>query len=136
MKSNVWTTQASEFEICDSSWTKMPRPSWTTITANHPWNNNEGIEKLIDGSTSTKYCTPYNPQIVITIDFGVWNGLNINSYPKYKWYTANDVADRDPNSWTIEVSDDWNSWEVTSTITNANVTGNRNTLAGTWDIKQ
>lgn len=135
VKSNVWTTQASEFEICDENWTKMPWPTWTTITANHPWNNNEWIEKLIDWSTSTKYCTGYNPEIIIVIDVWEWNKIDISQYPKYKWYTANDVANRDPNSWTIQWSNDWTDYTLLSTVTNANVTWNRNSLAGTWNIK-
>lgn len=131
IKSNVGCTQASEFELCDANGTKFTRPSGTSITANHPGNNNEGVEKLIDGSTSTKYCTSYNPEIIIVIDLGANNQVDIKQFSKYRWYTANDAPNRDPQNWTIQVSNDNSTWEVVSTVTNANVTSSRNTLAGT-----
>lgn len=131
IKSNVWVTQASEFELCDANGNKFARPSGTSITANHPGTNNEGIEKLIDGTTSTKYCTAYKPEIIIVIDLGANNQVNLKDYSKYKRYTANDTPARDPQNWTIQVSNDNTNWEVVSTVTNANVTGTRNTLAGT-----
>lgn len=125
-------TQMSEFEICDSSWTKMARPSWTTITVDKAWNANEWIDKIIDGSTSTKYCTNNVPPITITIDF--WETVDFSTYCKYKRYTANDYEARDPNSWTISLSNDWESRTEVSNISNANVTSTRYALAWTWDI--
>lgn len=131
-RDNVSIVQMSEFEICDNNWTKMPRPSWTTITANHPWNNNEGIDKIIDGSTSTKYCTNNSVPIIVTIS--LWAEIDLSVYNKYKRYTANDASGRDPKSWTIEMSRNWSNWDTVSTVTDANITTTRYALAWTWDI--
>ena len=134
IKSNVGTTQASEFELCDANGNKYTRPSGVSITANYAGNNNEGIEKLIDGSVSTKYCTGHNPEIIIIIDLWENNKVNLKDFPKYKRYTANDTPARDPNTWTIQVSNDNSNWETVSSVSNANVTSNRNTLAGTREF--
>ena len=126
-------TQASEFEICDSNGTKMPRPTWTTISANRSWAvSSESIDKLIDGSIYTKYCTPYNPDIIITIS--LWSAVDFSVYNTYKWYTANDATERDPVSWTIELSNDWNNWITVDTVANAEITTSRRVLAFTWTI--
>ena len=131
-RSSPNVTQMSEFEICDNSWTKMARPSWTSITADKAWHSWEWIDKLIDGSTSTKYCTPNNPPITITID--LWTTVDFSTYNKYKRYTANDAYQRDPISWTISVSNDGSNWTEVSSVSNASITTSRNTLAWTWDI--
>lgn len=126
-------TQASEFEICDSNWLKMQRPAWTTISANHSWAvSSESIDKLIDGSVYTKYCTPYNPDIIITIS--LWSTVDFSVYNTYKWYTANDAPERDPVSRTIELSNDQSNWVTVDTVSDANITTSRYALAFTWTI--
>lgn len=122
----------SEFEICDTNWTKMSRPAWTSITATKSGNSWEWIDKLIDWSISTKYCTPYAPPITITID--LWTTVDFSTYCKYKRYTANDSYPRDPITWTISLSNDGSNWTEVSNISNATITTARNTLAWTWDI--
>lgn len=122
----------SEFELCDSSWTKMSRPSGTTITGNIVWPWSETVDKLIDGSTSTKYCPNGSLPIIITIT--LWSTVDFSIYNKYKRYTANDWDGRDPVSWTIEASNDWSNWDTVSTVTNATITTNRYSLAWTWSF--
>ena len=131
-RNNIAVTQMSEFEICDNSWTKMARPSWTTITGSIIWPSGETVDKLIDGSTSTKYCPNGSLPIVITIE--LWAEIDLSVYNKYKRYTANDESGRDPKSWTIEASRDWSNWDTVSTVTNANITTTRYALAWTWDM--
>lgn len=129
---NINVTQMSEFEICNNNWTKMARPAGTTITGNIVWPSWETVDKLIDGSTSTKYCPNGALPIIITIT--LWSEVDFSTYNKYKRYTANDASDRDPKSWTIELSKDGVTWDNVSTITNANITTTRYALAWTWNI--
>lgn len=125
-------TQMSEFEICDNNWTKMSRPSGTSITWNIIWPWSETVDKIIDWSTSTKYCPNGSLPIIITIDLGTT--VDFTTYNKYKRYTANDASQRDPISWNIALSNDWNEWITVSSVSNANITTNRYALAWTWDI--
>lgn len=125
-------TQMSEFEICDSNWTKMSRPAGTSITGSIVWPWTETVDKLIDGSTSTKYCPNWSLPITITIT--LWSDVDFAVYDKYKRYTANDASERDPTSWTIELSTDWNNWITVATVTNATITTSRYALAFTWTI--
>lgn len=122
----------SEFELCDSSWNKMARPTWTATTGNVVWPSWETVDKIIDGSTSTKYCPNGNLPIIITILLPV--KIDLSTYNKYKRYTANDENGRDPKSWTLETSEDSTNWTTISTVTNANITTSRYALAWTWDI--
>jgi len=128
-RNNINVTQMSEFEICDNNWTKMSRPSWTTITGNITWPSWETVDKIIDGSTSTKYCPNGALPVIITIT--LWESIKFDDYHTYKWYTANDESWRDPVSWTIEVSEDWNNWTTVDTVTNATITTTRYALAYT-----
>lgn len=131
-RNNLTVTQMSEFEICNSSWTKMARPTWTTITWNIVWPWTETVDKLIDGSTSTKYCP--NGSLPIIIMIGLPTKIDFSIYNKYKRYTANDESGRDPKSRTLETSADGVTWTTISTVTNANITTSRYALAWTWDI--
>ena len=132
IKSNLWTTQVSEFEFIDNDWNLMSYAN-CTITAEYAWNTNEWIEMLIDWNTSTKYCTWHNPSLWILFDF--WeNWISVKTYNRYRRYTANDTYQRDPNNRTISWSNDNQNYEVISTVTWANVTNNRNSLAWTWEF--
>ena len=131
IKSNVWTTQASEFYFIDSNWNKKSF-SWCTITAQYAGNNNEWIEKLIDWNTSTKYCTWHNPSLRILFDFGS-ERISVKKFSRYQRYTANDEPDRDPKTWTIQGSNDNVNYDTLSTVS-TNVTSTRYALAGTRDL--
>ena len=131
-RNNINVTQMSEFEICNSSWTKMSRPSWTTITGNIVWPNNETVDNILDGSVYTKYCPNWALPIIITIT--LWSKVDFSVYNKYKRYTANDESGRDPKSWTIELSNDGTNWKTASTVSNASITTSRYSLAWTWTL--
>lgn len=131
-RGNLSVTQMSEFELCDANWTKMSRPALTTITWSIVWPGSETVDKLIDGSTSTKYCP--NGSLPITITITLWADVDFSTYNKYRWYTANDYNTRDPISWTLSLSSDGSNWTEVSNISNATITTNRYALAWTWDI--
>lgn len=126
--------QMSEFELYDNSWNKVSRPSWTTVeTSATSYPTNEWPNNIIDWTTSTKhYCQ--NQFIPLTLTFTLWSKLDFKNIKQYKWYTANDSYQRDPITWTLAVSNDKVNWKTVSTVTNASITSNRNTLAWTWNI--
>ena len=126
---NLNVTQMSEFEICNNSWTKMARPSWTTITGNIIWPSWETVDKILDGSVYTKYCPNWALPVIITIT--LWSKVDFSTYNKYKRYTANDESGRDPVSWKIEVSEDWTNRFLVDNVANATITTTRYTLAYT-----
>lgn len=130
--------QASEFTLYTSGNTSY---SWSgeTITANLTGCSGEEITKLIDNSTSTKYCTVSGQWgtsqtgdciIVITSP----SAFDLNTYCKYGWSTANDTEARDPMSWTVSVSNDGTNYKVISTVTDFSATSSRNTSAGIWSF--
>lgn len=54
---------------------------------------------------------------------------------RYRWYTANDEQSRDPFSWEVLGYDgDKGEWVTLDAKVSENVTENRNSLAGTWEI--
>lgn len=64
----------------------------------------EGIEKLIDGSPSSKYLT-FNPTTWM-----LWSMNRTFSANKYILISGNDAPSRDPKNWILEGSNDGNSW--------------------------
>ena len=51
----------------------------------------------------------------------------------YRWFTCNDVLDRDPLNWTVEVSADGTTWFTADSRTNQTaITATRNALAGIY----
>lgn len=131
-RGNIAVTQMSEFELWDNNWNKLSRPSWTSITGNIIWPWSETVDKIIDGSVYTKYCPNWALPVIITITLGT--DVDFSVYDTYKWYTANDASERDPTSWTIELSKDWNNWTTVDTVSGATITTSRYALAFTWSI--
>ncbi len=98
----------------------------------------ETPNKLVDNSTSTKMldfniygthsnATAVNGYTIVLFDFSTATSIN-----GYRWYTANDASTRDPNQWLIQYSSNNSSWTTAHTISNAQVTSSRYSLAGTW----
>ena len=56
------------------------------------------------------------------------------TFDGYRWSTANDGPGRDPISWTIHTSTDNVNWTLRHTVTNATITGTRETSAGNWSF--
>ena len=131
-RGNIAVTQMSEFGLYDSNWNKLSRPSGTSITGNIIWPWSETVDKIIDGSVYTKYCPNWALPVIITITLGT--DVDFSVYNTYKWYTANDFSERDPVSWTIELSNDQSNWTTVATVSNATITTSRYSLAFTWTI--
>jgi autotransporter-associated beta strand protein len=68
-------------------------------TPTHQPNGTEGVMKLIDGSTATKWFD--NAKLPVVFDFG-----SATTVDSYQFATANDSLDRTPIRWTIEGSND------------------------------
>lgn len=107
--------------------------AWTGVTVSARGENaasGEVANKLIDGSTSTKwldFSNSGNPITWVMFDFG---SGNTKSFTGYKWYTANDEISRDPISWTIHGSNNATSWTTLDTRSNVSVTNTRNSIVG------
>ena len=52
----------------------------------------------------------------------------------YRWYTGPNGQGRDPLSWTLEISNNSNTWYTVDTRTNQNVNTARGAVAGTWAL--
>jgi autotransporter-associated beta strand protein len=112
--------------------------------------NGETPEMLFDGSTATKWLDFNNKPLVFSLATDTNNNpLAIDSY---QFFTANDSPDRDPVRWTLEGSNDLDSWTLVDAIdtidypaTTARLTGSgklpitgtslrwAGTTSGTWD---
>jgi len=126
--------QMAEFGLYDWNWNKLTRPSWASVDCNQSYVYNEWPSNLIDWSLYTKFNTwgSYSDPLWLTIT--LWADVDFSVYNTYKWYTANDAPERDPVSWTIELSNDWNNWITVDTVANAEITTSRRVLAFTWTI--
>ena len=81
---------------------------------------NETVENLFDGNTGTKYCTDANLPLTIK-----WSMSEPVAVSVYALATANDSPDRDPKAWTLEGSNDGESWTVIDTVTNGELSEER-----------
>ena len=59
--------------------------------------------------------------------------INLAKYPSYGWYTAGDLPERDPVSWSVYVSRNGTDWEMVSNISEYPTT-DRFALAGKWSF--
>ena len=82
--------------------------------------------RIIAPTDNNKWCVVYGsvplPPISVVIDN--LSTINIDSYA---YVTGNDSDERDPVSWTFEVSTDNLNWELVGSGTNENITNSRNT---------
>lgn len=84
---------------------------------------NEGFENVVDGKTTTKFCTNTIPSWVI-VEASVPLYLT-----GYTIYTANDTKGdpgRNPKDWTIEGSNDLENWALVTEVKNDQVLGATN----------
>jgi len=118
--------QAADFQLryegADVTW------SGATVTDNV---NNPGTEtpdKLVDANSGTKWLGQSTTAIV---EFDAGSAQNFDGY---RWRTANDVSNRDPDDWTIEGSTDNSTWYLLSTVSNASVTTSRQTWTAEYSL--
>ena len=122
--------QASEFVLqLGGSDISMSGVTVTAPGASYP--TKEEPNKLVDGTTSTKFYTASGLPREIIFDFGTGNTAVFDGY---RWATANDVSSRDPDDWTVEGSVDGVSYTTLHTVTNASVTSSRYTYVGPWSF--
>ena len=67
----------------------------------------EGVDRLIDGSSTTKYCANFSTSTMINYEAN--EPFVVNTYAIT---SANDEAGRDPKTWTLEGSNDGVEWTV------------------------
>lgn len=86
-----------------------------TITAQYPNTNGEGVANLIDNDPGTKYLGVNGA--------GGWVQYQTNTayvVNSYSLTSANDADERDPLNWTLQGSNDGNSWMTLDTRSNEN----------------
>ena len=90
------------------------QPGQFSPSAAYPVGNNEGIDKLFDGSTGSKCClTGTSPLLTAPSTWRTVTMRLADDTPEITGYnlsTANDVPDRDPVAWTLEGSADGINW--------------------------
>ncbi|PUA30657.1 MAG: hypothetical protein B0W54_09360 [Cellvibrio sp. 79] len=85
------------------------------ITAQYPNNNGEGVANLVDNDPGTKYLGVNSA--------GGWVQYQTNTayvINSYSLTSANDADERDPLAWTLQGSNDGNSWTTLDTRSNEN----------------
>lgn len=118
--------QFSELNFYDENKSKIP---WSVVGIQcnmSPATTSESIGKIIDGNSSTKFCTGdwgsgLENKCVITIQ--VNDSMNMPVY--YSYVTGNDSSNRDPVSWNLSYSKDGTAYTIISEVNNASITGNR-----------
>lgn len=131
--------QLAEIAFYDKNQMAYTFPSSASIIATLPENDNEGPTKLIDNSADTKYCTDDwgatdNGYILIKIDLGENQYLDISEYNRYGFYTANDAESRDPSSWRLYGSFDGTKYYLLDEKSNYMLPSTRNTQSELWQI--
>lgn len=97
----------------------------------------ETVDKLLDNSTTTKYCdtsqgSSVDCNCVITINAG--KKIPMGYYKMLCWDTANDAETRDPKTFNFQISNDGTNWYTIASETNYWCTATRKVLAWSKDI--
>ncbi len=104
-----------------------------------PFGNGEPPEKIFDGNTGTEWFDMRGDANAAAVDRErLWVRIDY-AWPKaitsYKWYTANDSANRDPSAWRLQGSNDGGAtWVDLDVQTGFSATSNRKSLAGTFAL--
>lgn len=136
IRSGGSTVQLSEIELVDSdNGTDFPWPATTAVTSSIQAVSSEPAQNIIDGSTSTKFCsTAFTSGATLTIDLGEGNRVDLGLYNTWQWYTANDAPERDPVSFSLDVSNDGTHWLSVDSVSGASITETRQALAYSGSI--
>lgn len=119
----------SEFHLLlDDEW--VPYPAGAVIYATSSNGPTGGPDRLIDTNTVTKWLAASANNQYFRVDL-----LRPTAVNGYRWYTANDVPERDPVSWTVEVSADNVMWYTVDQQENVPVLTTRTMLAGAWPFR-
>ena len=136
IRGNGSTVQLSEIELVDSdNGADFPWPATTAVTSSIQAVSSEPAQNIIDGSTSTKFCsTAFTSGAALTIDLGEGNRVDLGLYNTWQWYTANDAPERDPASFSLDVSNDGTHWLSVDSVSGASITETRQALAYSGSI--
>ena len=123
-------TQLSMFQFLDKDNNVYSYPAGTTVsTSMTGYSSNEGPGNILDGNVNTKFCCPWSAGAYLQINIGGSEGIDINKYSRFRWYTANDGDWRDPTSFKVLFSTDGTNFIEGVTVTNASITTARKSLA-------
>lgn len=124
--------QFSEIDFLDADGNRFDWPTATVVTApDMPATGTvEGTDKIIDGLTSTKYCTvKFASGKYLLIDLGEEDRLDVQEFCNWQWWTGNDNAGRDPISFELWGSEDGDAYELLDFAVKANVPSTRQAVA-------
>jgi hypothetical protein len=107
--------QVSEIEFYHGS-AANPANKQTILSATNPGGRNgleadEGANKLFDGNPTTKWLDD-NPNVPVIFYFGE----TPVTFDRYLFVTGNDAVDRDPVQWTLEGSNDEETWDLIENV--------------------
>ncbi len=121
-----------------AKWTSVVPGVTFSVVSGTGGASNEGPEKLIDGSTSTKWCVSSFGEATIIV-----KASSPITLEKYVFITGNDSGDvkgRNPKSWVLYGCNDCNetdgtgTWTAIHTVTNDTVMQDVNITPFTFDI--
>ncbi len=113
----------SEFQLLRDG-VYVPCPADTVATVSSSNGPTGGADRLIDNNTVSKWLANASSGQALRIDLR--RPMAINGY---RWYTANDAPERDPVSWTIEISADAATWYTADTRVSQPITSVRSVMA-------
>ena len=132
--------QLSDVMLLDVDGNEISSNNFTLVTwdssghgENTPYPAGEAPGNAVDGDHNTKWLdtragfgksAEKRASVYVEFQFE----LDTNVYG-YKWYTANDVSDRDPTAWHITASNDGENWTTLDIVSGYNPTQSRKTLA-------
>lgn len=100
MRINEWALHGTGISTTDVTNNKG------TIDSEYPGlNNNERVDRLIDKSSNSKYCTDFISSAWISYQSPVPVKLTA-----YSITSANDAEERDPKNWILEASNNGSDW--------------------------
>lgn len=106
-------------------------PAGTTATQLVPTSPTTcGADLLIDGDTRTKHCVEMQGDGFIVV-FDMQRPV---SFSGYRWYTADDAPQRDPIDWTVDVSDDGETWRTVDVVVGNATTTDRRQIGATRQL--
>ena len=128
-KSTGHYMQASEFQFLNSNGSRIGLSN-PTSEGSSP--SNEQPRHANDNNTGTKWLSfPFQSTQVAWLRFDLGSGQTVatKGIKGYRWYTANDYTQRDPDYWRIQCSEDNSNWVTVHGPISTSVTNSRHALA-------
>jgi len=133
--------QASEFRVrYTGSIVSWSAGAIATNPGGEPgaFGSQESASALIDGNTATKWGEAWfningasNTVGVSMIEIDNTTPITIDAY---QYATANDAQNRDPVSWKLYTSEDYNTWTLVDEVSDASITTSRQTYTQIFPI--